>query len=70
MLRECIVNMARIKEAVALSFEKPREAQAIDQIPQLMRGIIAGLLMLGKTRVVEIMEGIDRALGQLCAATA
>ena len=65
VLRECIVNMARIKEAVALSFEKPREAQVADQIPQLMRGMIAGLLMLGKTRVVEIMEGIDRALGQL-----
>ncbi|HKU17414.1 MAG TPA: Hpt domain-containing protein, partial [Steroidobacteraceae bacterium] len=65
VLRECIVNMARIKEAVALSFEKPREAQAVDQIPQLMRGMIAGLLMLGKTRVVEIMEGIDRSLGQL-----
>ncbi len=65
VLRECIVNMARIKEAVALSFEKPREAQAADQIPQLMRGMTAGLLMLGKTRVVEIMEGIDRALGQL-----
>src|SRR5688572_4672711 len=65
VLRECIVNMARIKEAVALSFEKPREVQAADQIPQLMRGMIAGLLMLGKTRVVEIMEGIDRALGQL-----
>jgi chemosensory pili system protein ChpA (sensor histidine kinase/response regulator) len=65
VLRECIVNMARIKEAVALSFEKPREAQALDQIPQLMRGMIAGLLMLGKTRVVEIMEGVARALGQL-----
>jgi chemosensory pili system protein ChpA (sensor histidine kinase/response regulator) len=65
VLRECIVNMARIKEAVALSFEKPREAQAVDQIPQLMRGMIAGLLMLGKTRVVEIMEGVDRALAQL-----
>lgn len=65
VLRECIVNMARIKEAVALSFEKPREAQAADQIPQLMRGMIAGLVMLGKTRVVEIMEGVDRALGQL-----
>ncbi|MGH8185986.1 MAG: Hpt domain-containing protein, partial [Steroidobacteraceae bacterium] len=64
VLRECIVNMARIKEAVAHSFEKPREAPAVDQIPALMRGIIAGLLMLGKTRVVEIMEGIDRALRQ------
>lgn len=65
VLRECIVNMARVKEAVALSFEKPREAQAMDQIPHLMRGMIAGLLMLGKTRVVEIMEGVERALAQL-----
>src|SRR4026209_1848666 len=57
VLRECIVNMARIKEAVALSFEKPREAQVADQIPQLMRSMIAGLLMLGTTRGVAIMEG-------------
>ncbi|HEX2494149.1 MAG TPA: hypothetical protein VHK24_10265, partial [Steroidobacter sp.] len=64
VLRECIVNMARIKEAVAHSVEKPREAQAIDQIPPLVRGIIAGLVMLAKTRAAEVMEGIDRALAQ------
>ncbi|HEX7114919.1 MAG TPA: Hpt domain-containing protein, partial [Steroidobacter sp.] len=64
VLRECIVNMARIKEAIAHTFEKPRETQALDQIPQLVRGITAGLLMLGKTRAVEIMEGIGRAVSQ------
>jgi chemosensory pili system protein ChpA (sensor histidine kinase/response regulator) len=64
VLRECIVNMARIKEAIALSMEKPREAQAIEQIPQLVRGITAGLMMLNKPRVVEVMEGIDKALQQ------
>jgi chemosensory pili system protein ChpA (sensor histidine kinase/response regulator) len=64
VLRECIVNMARIKEAIAHSVEKPREAQTIDQIPQLVRGITAGLTMLGKNRVAELMEGIDRALQQ------
>lgn len=64
VLRECIVNMARIKEAVASSMDKTREGQTIDQIPQLVRGITAGLLMLGKTRAAEIMEGIDRALAQ------
>jgi chemosensory pili system protein ChpA (sensor histidine kinase/response regulator) len=64
VLRECIVNMARIKEAIAHSVEKPREAQTIDQIPQLVRGITAGLTMLGKTRVAELMEGIDRSLQQ------
>jgi len=64
VLRECIVNLARIKEAVAHSVEKPREAQAVDQIPQLTRGITAGLLMLGKTRAAEIVEGISQSLGQ------
>ena len=64
VLRECIVNMARIKEAVASSMDKTREGQAIDQIPQLVRGITAGLLMLGKTRAAEIMDGVDRALAQ------
>src|ERR1700754_2662539 len=36
VLRECIVIMARIKEAIAQSMEKSREGQTvIDQIPQL-----------------------------------
>ncbi|HEY4369777.1 MAG TPA: Hpt domain-containing protein [Steroidobacteraceae bacterium] len=65
VLRECIVNMARIKEAIAQSMEKSREGQTvIDQIPQLVRGITAGLMMLGKTRAAEIMEGIAQALSQ------
>jgi len=64
VLRECIVNMARIKEAVAQSMDKARDGQAIDQIPSLVRGITAGLVMLGKTRAAETMEGIDRALAQ------
>lgn len=68
VLRECIVNLARIKEAVALSVEKPREAPGADQIPQLVRGIIAGLVMLGKTRAAEITEGIERALADFLRA--
>ncbi|MET0660575.1 MAG: Hpt domain-containing protein, partial [Steroidobacteraceae bacterium] len=62
VLRECIVNMARIKEAVSLSIEKPGETQNLDQVPHLIRGITAGLLMLGKTRAVEITEGIAQSL--------
>jgi chemosensory pili system protein ChpA (sensor histidine kinase/response regulator) len=64
VLRECIVNLARIKEAVAHSVERPREAQAIEQIPQLVKGITAGLLMLGKSRAAEIMDGIDQVLAR------
>jgi len=63
VLRECIVNMARIKEAVTQALGAPAEAQGLDQVPQLVRGITAGLLMLGRQRAVEVMEGIGGALG-------
>ena len=65
VLRECIVNMARIKEAVTHSLSAPAEAQGLDQVPQLVRGITAGLLMLGKQRAVEVMEHVGRALGNI-----
>ena len=64
VLRECIVNLARIKEAIAMNVERPQDAQPLDQIPQLIHGITAGLLMLGKTRAVEVTEGIASALAQ------
>ncbi len=65
VLRECIVNMARIKEAVTQALAAPTEAQGLDQVPALVRGITAGLLMLGKQRAVEVMEGVGRALGTI-----
>jgi chemosensory pili system protein ChpA (sensor histidine kinase/response regulator) len=60
VLRECIVNLARIKEAVSLAVQKPTEftPQGLDNVPQLLRGITAGLLMLGKGRAVELMDAI------------
>jgi chemosensory pili system protein ChpA (sensor histidine kinase/response regulator) len=63
VLRECIVNMARIKEAITQALTAPTESQGLDQVPQLVRGITAGLLMLGKQRAVEVMEGVGRGLG-------
>jgi chemosensory pili system protein ChpA (sensor histidine kinase/response regulator) len=67
VLRECIVNMARIKEAVSIAVQKPGDspAQGLDNIPQLLRGITAGLLMLGKGRAVELMEGIGAQVRRL-----
>ncbi|MDP9084813.1 MAG: Hpt domain-containing protein [Pseudomonadota bacterium] len=60
VLRECIVNLARIKEAVSIAVQKPGDspAQGLDNVPQLLRGITAGLLMLGKGRAVELMDAI------------
>ena len=69
VLRECIVNMARIKEAITQALGAPAEAQGLDQVPQLVRGITAGLLMLGKQRAVEVMERVGRALAGIVRPT-
>ncbi len=60
VLRECIVNLARIKEAISVAVQKPSDfpPQGLDNVPQLLRGITAGLLMLGKGRAVELMDAI------------
>ncbi len=62
VMRECIVNLARIKDAITLAVQRPTEAQGLDAIPQLLRGIMAGLLMLGKARAVEIVESIAQQM--------
>ncbi len=69
MLRECIVNLARIKEAVSVAVQKPADfsPQGLDNVPQLLRGITAGLLMLGKGRAVELMDAIGAQVRKLVA---
>src|ERR1700688_261850 len=67
VLRECIVNMARIKEAVSIAVQRPGDfpPQGLDNVPQLLRGITAGLLMLGKGRAVEVMDAIGAEVRKL-----
>jgi chemosensory pili system protein ChpA (sensor histidine kinase/response regulator) len=67
VLRECIVNLARIKEAVSIAVQKPGDfsPQGLDNVPQLLRGITAGLLMLGKGRAVELMDAIGSEVRRL-----
>ena len=62
VLRECVVNLARIKEYVAQNVSGTLDTAGFDNWPELMRGIKAGLLMLGKTRAVEIIEEITQHL--------
>ena len=67
VLRECIVNLARVKEAVSIAVQKPADApsQGLDNVPQLLRGITAGLLMLGKGRAVDLMDAIGAEVRKL-----
>src|ERR1700757_4452021 len=56
VLRECIVNLARIKEAITQSVGGTLDASGLDSWQDLMRGIKAGLLLLGKEPAVEVIE--------------
>lgn len=58
VLRECIANMDRIKDAIVQSLEAPLEPQVLDEVPYLLKGITAGLLMLDRSRAVTAVEKI------------
>ena len=62
VLRECILNLARIKEAITQNVGGTLDAAGLDSWQELMRGLKAGLLMLGKTRAVEVIEAITDAV--------
>jgi chemosensory pili system protein ChpA (sensor histidine kinase/response regulator) len=65
VLRECSVNLVRVKEAIASNVAGTLDTAALEAWPGLIQGIKAGLLMLGKTRAVEIVEGIAKNLKEL-----
>jgi chemosensory pili system protein ChpA (sensor histidine kinase/response regulator) len=62
VLRECILNLARIKEAVTQSVGGTLDAAGLDSWQELIRGLKAALLILGKTRAVEVVEAITAQL--------
>jgi chemosensory pili system protein ChpA (sensor histidine kinase/response regulator) len=62
VLRECVVNLARVKESIAQNVGGTLDAAGFDGWPELVRGIRAGLLMLGKSRAVEIIGQLSTQL--------
>ena len=62
VLRECILNLARIKEAISQNVGGTLDAAGLDSWQDLMRGLKAGLLMLGKSRAVEVIDGVTAQL--------
>lgn len=60
VLRECGINLARIKEIVSESVTGGGDPADFEQVPGLTRGVTAGLLMLGKTRAMDVMDRIGR----------
>jgi chemosensory pili system protein ChpA (sensor histidine kinase/response regulator) len=58
VMRESIINLARIKETISQSLASGGDSQGLDSVPALIRGIKAGLLMLNKTRAMEVVDRI------------
>jgi chemosensory pili system protein ChpA (sensor histidine kinase/response regulator) len=65
VLRECILNLARIKESVTQSVGGTLDAAGLDSWQDLIRGLKAALLLLGKTRAVEVIEGLTTQLKRI-----
>ena len=62
VMRECIINLARIKETIGQSIASQAPSQGLDSVPSLVRGIRAGLLMLNTTRAMDVMERIGKLI--------
>ena len=60
--RECIVNLARVKDAITQALSERPNPRALDEVGPQLRGITAGLLLLNKTRAVRIIEGIGQII--------
>jgi chemosensory pili system protein ChpA (sensor histidine kinase/response regulator) len=58
VMGECTVNLARVKDAVIQLVDHPGDARPLEQAKPQLRGIVAGLLMLSKTKAVKVVERI------------
>ncbi|MGB5628586.1 MAG: Hpt domain-containing protein, partial [Woeseiaceae bacterium] len=58
VMRECIINLARIKETISQSIAAQAPSAGLDSVPSLIDGIKAGLLMLDKPRAMEVVDRI------------
>jgi chemosensory pili system protein ChpA (sensor histidine kinase/response regulator) len=58
VMGECIVNLAKVKEAVIQLVDQRGDARALDQVKPQLRGIVAGLLMLDKTKALQVVERV------------
>jgi chemosensory pili system protein ChpA (sensor histidine kinase/response regulator) len=62
VMRECIINLARVKETFSQSLASSSSSQGLDSMPALIRGIKAGLMMLNKSRAMDVVERIGELI--------
>jgi chemosensory pili system protein ChpA (sensor histidine kinase/response regulator) len=65
LLRECLINMARVRDAINERLSGPIDPQLADRVPELLKGITAALLMLEYPRAVAVLERITGHVRQM-----
>lgn len=60
VLRECLVNLVRVKETITEVAEHGGDSVTLDQVPGLLRGLVSALMMLGRERAARLAESIIR----------
>ena len=68
VMRECIINLARIKETISQSIAAQAPSAGLDNVPSLINGIKAGLLMLDKTRAMEVVDRVGSLVTAMLSA--
>jgi chemosensory pili system protein ChpA (sensor histidine kinase/response regulator) len=57
-LRECLVNLVRIKETITEVTEHGGDSASLDAVPGLLRGLVAALMMLGREAAAGVAAAI------------
>lgn len=68
VMRECVVNLARVKDAVAQILDRPDDRTQLDAVPTHLRGITAGLMILDKEDAVSVVEQIGEQISRFVQA--
>ncbi len=58
LLRECLFNMARVRDAISERLGGPIDPQLADAVPGLLKAVTAALLILEHPRAVTVVERI------------
>jgi chemosensory pili system protein ChpA (sensor histidine kinase/response regulator) len=65
VMRECLANLTRVKEAISTVTERAGDGAALDAIPTLLRGITAALLIAEREPAARIAERIAAAASEV-----
>ena len=65
VMRECLANLTRVKEAISTVTERAGDGAALEVIPALLRGITAALLIAERAPAARIAERIAAAAAEV-----